>query len=108
MQLSIFDELDAQLFADKEYQDRIEAARQEQIRAERDQPKQCSHCGDWSANEYLWEVNHGTPSFYDMPGVCVKHWALFNQARWDWGDDARAWLTDHGFEVPSITQKWVK
>ena len=108
MQLSIFDELDAQILADSEMQKRLEDARIALIQEQNRKPVQCDHCGDWSPNSYLYETNHGKPSFYDMPGVCVKHWFMFNQARWDCGTDARQWLSERGFALPTEVQKRVK
>ena len=107
-QLSLFEELDqeqekleAALAAEK-------AAEMQKLREEASQPKQCDHCGDWEPNRYLWDINHGNPSFYDMPGACVKHWAMFNQARWDWGTNARTWLEERNFPVPTAAEGWSK
>lgn len=96
-QLSIFDEIE-----------KAEAERLAAERIERDKPVTCTHCGEVSPNRYLWETNHGKPKFHDMPGVCVKHWFMFNQARWAWGDTARTWLFEHGFAWPTPEEEWVK
>lgn len=108
MQLSLFDELDAQLIEAEEMLTIELKKREAELREKASQPKQCDHCGDWEPNEYLWNINHGTPTFYDMPGACVKHWGMFNQAHWDWGTDARKWLTERGFAVPSQNEMWSK
>jgi hypothetical protein len=103
-QLSIFDELDADVAA-------LEAKKKsekENAAAIASLPKVCDHCGDESPNAYLWSINHGTPRYYDMPGVCIKHHGMFTQARWDWGHDARAWLTDKGFALPTEEERWTK
>jgi hypothetical protein len=96
-QLSVFDDMD-QILIEAEERTSIELAKRREADA---QPHQCNHCGEWSPNRYLWDVNHGTPNFYNMPNVCVKHWSMFTQAQWWWGHAARAWLTDHGFNLPA-------
>jgi hypothetical protein len=108
MQFELFDELDAVLIEAEEKLSIEREQRQAALREKASQPKQCDHCSEWSPNEYLWNINHGEPSFYDLPGACVKHWAMFNQARWDSGADARQWLTERGFALPTETEKWSK
>lgn len=103
-QLSIFDELDQE-------QERIEAekaAEQQRLREIASQPVQCEHCGEWSPNQYLWETNHGKPHFYDMQGVCVKHWFLYHQSRWQEMTKAREWLTERGFAVHPPEGEWTE
>lgn len=54
-QLSIFDEIDAE-------NEQIEIEKLKAIELQREknmQPKQCSHCGEWSRNQYLSDTNHG-------------------------------------------------
>jgi hypothetical protein len=101
-QLSVFDEIDANIAA----QNAITEREKENAALIASLPKVCDHCGEESPNAYLWDTNHGTPTFYDMPGVCVKHWMMFNQARWNWGHDARAWLADKGFALPTEEERW--
>lgn len=103
-QLSLFDDIDQE-------QLQLEAEKTAEMQKRQEQnslPKQCEHCGEWEPNKYLWDINHGTPNFYDMPGACVKHWGMFNQARWAWGNEARQWLTERGFAIPSKEESWEK
>lgn len=104
-QLELFDELDAQRERrEEELETNIRAQHDAEI-AERRKPVQCSHCGEWSPNKYIWSINHGIGDFWDMPGVCVKHYYTWSRAHWDWAIDDRAWLAEHGFEVPTELRK---
>ena len=100
-QLDVFDELDAEQKRREEvFEAKLRAQREAEVVARR-QPVQCSHCGEWSPNEYIWSINHRICDFWDMPGVCIKHYYTWSRARWDWAVDDRVWLALHGFEVPT-------
>lgn len=107
-QLNLFDEID-NAAAEREAK---QAAKQAALMEEARKPKQCTNCGEWSPNEYLWKTNHGEPEFYDLPGSCMKHWMMFNQAKWsghekmsDHAAAAESWLIERGFALPTQPQR---
>lgn len=85
MQLSIFDEIDAEIKGQ-------ELAKEEALKARQEinsQPHQCHHCGEWSLNKYLLDTNHGRV----FNGWCSKRLLLNNQGN----SDAVGWLESHGW-----------
>lgn len=103
-QLNLFDEID-NAASEREAK---RAAKQAALMEEARKPKQCTHCGEWSQNEFLWRTNHGTPTFHDLPRSCVRHWMMWNQAKWRGREKlseqvavAEAWLTERNFALPT-------
>lgn len=85
VQLSIFDDLDAEILKEKA---EIELAELKQ-RETNSQPHQCYHCGEWSPNKYLLAINHGRV----FNGWCGKRLLLNRQAH----SEAVEWLSSHGW-----------
>ena len=87
MMLGLFED---ELIAAEREQERIEAEREaeRQRRTEQArQPRQCTVCGEWSQNEYLWSINHRDDLIAAYGGLCIRRfYALPPAERYkDWG-----------------------
>jgi hypothetical protein len=97
MQLSIFDDLDAQEHVAESFRLAAHAAQQELNH----QPHQCSHCGEWSPNKYMRDTNHGIV----FNGWCGRRFWLNSWAKpgtWaeehkDQFETSTVWLAEHGW-----------
>lgn len=98
-QLSLFDELDAEI----EKQKQLDAERLEAESIAQNEPVACSHCGELEPNTYLCMINHGLV----FNGWCGKRLRFngmagginseFTQQKGEFYDAAVAWLAEHGW-----------